>query len=60
MLAVPGVTGAEALQFSLTADGTVADILHASDRQFLTLVPADLDIRMVEPGLLTQDTGGAS
>jgi hypothetical protein len=60
VLDIPGVAGAEALRFSFSVDGGLADILHASDRQWLTTIPADLDLRIVEPGLLTRDAGGGA
>ena len=58
VLALPGVTGAEALAFALNGGRGVRDILHATDRQWLTLNPADLDLRLVEPGLLTRAVAG--
>jgi predicted phage baseplate assembly protein len=53
-----GVTGLEATRFALAPDSGVADILHATDRQWLRLLPSALDITIVEPGLLTQDIQG--
>ena len=53
-----GVTGLEATRFALAPAIGVADILHATDRQWLRLLPSTLDITIVEPGLLTQDIQG--
>jgi len=53
-----GVTGLEATRFALAPDSGVADILHATDRQWLRLRPSALNITIVEPGLLTQDIQG--
>ena len=53
-----GVTGLEATRFALAPASGVADILHATDRQWLRLLPSTLDITIVEPGLLTQDIQG--
>ena len=55
---LPGVTGLEATRFALAPATGVADILHATDRQWLRLLPAALDVTIVEPGLLTQDLQG--
>lgn len=52
---LPGVTGLEAIRFALSPGTGVADILHATDRQWLRLLPAALAVTIVEPGLLTQD-----
>ena len=53
-----GVTGLEATRFALAPASGVADILNATDRQWLRLLPSALDITIVEPGLLTQDIQG--
>jgi predicted phage baseplate assembly protein len=55
---LPGVTGLEATRFALAPATGVADILHATDRQWLRLLSASLDVTIVEPGLLTQDLQG--
>ena len=55
VLALDGVTGVEATQFRIGSVRGVADILHATDRQWLSLPPAALTITIVEPGLLTRD-----
>ena len=60
------VRGIEATAYHLAAQrvatGTspVADILHASSRQWLRLSPSSLDIQMVEPGLLDRALGGGA
>ncbi len=53
--ALPGVTGVEATRFAIKPGIDVADILHATDRQWLTLAPADLEIDVIEPGQLVPD-----
>ncbi|SEK59810.1 putative baseplate assembly protein [Blastococcus sp. DSM 46786] len=59
LLAVEGVSGAEATTFALRPpQGTtveVLDVLHATDRQWLSLRPADLTVTVVEPGQLVPD-----
>lgn len=67
LLALPGVTAVEAQQFRLAATsiGTgqplIADIIHASTRQWLRLDPSSLQINMVDPGLMDRAlTGGGA
>ena len=55
VLALPSVTGVEATRFAIKPAADVADILHATDRQWLTLAPADLEIDVIEPGQLVPD-----
>jgi hypothetical protein len=66
LLDLPGVAAIEAVAYHLAAQGVatgtsaVADILHASSRQWLRLSPSSLDIQMVEPGLLDRALGGGA
>ena len=67
ILDLPGVAATEAVQFRLASTRTgggqtlVADIIHASTRQWLRLGPSSLTIQMVEPGLLDRAlTGGGA
>lgn len=55
LLDVPGVTGVEASRFVILPGTGVADILHATDRQWLRLMPTDLVIEIAEPGSLITD-----
>ncbi|GAA6179501.1 putative baseplate assembly protein [Shimia sp. NS0008-38b] len=52
LLDLDGVTGVEANRFAILPDIGVADILHATDRQWLRLTPSNLVIDVVEPGAL--------
>lgn len=64
LLGLPGVVAAEAVRFQLSATRTgigqapVADIIHASTRQWLKLDPSSLAIQMVEPGLMDRALTG--
>jgi hypothetical protein len=67
LLDLPGVAAVEAVRFQLAATRVgggqrlVADIIHASTRQWLRLEPSSLTIQMVEPGLLDRAlTGGGA
>ena len=67
LLDLPGVAAVEAVRFHFAATGVsagqplVADIIHASTRQWLRLGPSALKIHMVEPGLLDRAlTGGGT
>lgn len=60
LLALPGVTGAEAGCFDIHPGTGVADILHATDRQWLRLVPSNLIVDVVDPGALIPDLDGGA
>ena len=60
VLTLPGVTGVETTRFAIAPGNEVADILHATDRQWLSLRPVDLRIDLVDPVLLTVDEGGGT
>lgn len=62
LLERPGISGVLALRFRLAQPGGtgVADIIHASTRQWLRLEPSALDIQMVEPGALDRTELGAA
>lgn len=62
LLERPGISGVLALRFRLAQPGgpEVADIIHASTRQWLRLEPSALDIQMVEPGALDRTELGAA
>lgn len=55
VLALSGVTGAQANRFAIAPATSVADILHATDRQWLRLVPNNLTLSVVDPGTLIPD-----
>lgn len=55
LLEVPGVTGVEALRYAIAPDNGVADILHATARQWLRLLPTELVIDVAEPSSLIPD-----
>jgi predicted phage baseplate assembly protein len=57
LLQLPGATGIEASRFAILPGTGVADILHATDRQWLRLLPTDLVIEIAEPGTLITDIG---
>jgi predicted phage baseplate assembly protein len=57
LLRLPGATGIEASRFAILPGTGVADILHATDRQWLRLLPTDLVIEIAEPGTLITDVG---
>lgn len=56
LLERPGIAAVQALRYRLADAATgapdIADIIHASTRQWLRLRPSALDIQMQEPGLL--------
>ena len=65
LLALPGVAGVAAVRFHLAGTGVavgtqVVDIIRAGTRQWLRLSPSQLDVQMVEPGLLERalNSGG--
>ena len=60
VLAQPGVTGAQATIFALHPGSGLSDILHATDRQWLSLPPSNLDLRIVEPDLLNRSAAGGA
>lgn len=60
LLDLPGVTGVEASRFAILPGARVADIVHATDRQWLRLLPTDLVIEIAEPGALVPDIEEAS
>jgi hypothetical protein len=66
LLDLPGVAAIAPVEYRLAAQrvaaGTplVADIIHASSRQWLRLSPSSLDIQMVEPGLIDRALGGGA
>lgn len=60
LLDLDGVTGVEAARFALLPATGVADILHATDRQWLRLAPSDLVVDVVDPGALIPDPDGGA
>ncbi|MDT1061989.1 hypothetical protein RM190_08990 [Paracoccus sp. CPCC 101403] len=63
LLALPGVAAVHASRYGLTAginSHAVADIVHASTRQWLRLAPSALEIQMVEPDLLDRVMPGGA
>jgi len=53
--ALDGVTGVRATCFDVSPGLSVTDILHATDRQWLRLLPSDLQIDVIEPGQLVPE-----
>ncbi len=60
ILELEGVTGVEATRFDIPPASAVSDILHATDRQWLRLLPNDLIVDVVEPGALIPDIEGSA
>lgn len=52
LLELEGVTGIEATRFDISPGSAVSDIVHATDRQWLRLLPNDLIVDVIEPGAL--------
>lgn len=52
ILDTAGASGVEAKRFALMPSTGSADILHATDRQWLRLLPGNLEIEIAEPGAL--------
>jgi hypothetical protein len=60
VLALAGITGAEASRFDIAPGTGVVDIIHATDRQWLRLLPGNLIVEVAEPGALIPDLEGGT